>query len=153
MRLNSPFSLPSVTMASVVNLQVLYSGQSRCFGLVGFSLRISTYLLRGTAALPSFVRSVGRADLYQLRFRRDGLADVRIDLCGVAFWIGARIVLRRYALEQKNIVAGALRAIDTRAGLGHKRGVFFRERRGGKLQQNVVLNPLLQVANGKQDAL
>ena len=54
MRLISPFSLPSVTMASVVNLHVLYSGQSRCFGLVGFSLRISTYLLRGTVALPSF---------------------------------------------------------------------------------------------------
>ena len=85
----SPFSLPSVTMASVVNLQVLYSGQSRCFWLVGFSLRISTYLLRGTAALPSFGWSVSRADLYQLRFRCDGLANVRIDLRGVAFRIGA----------------------------------------------------------------
>src|SRR5208282_5385368 len=34
-------------------------------------------------------RSVCRADLYQPRFGRDGLADVRFDLCGVAFWIGA----------------------------------------------------------------
>ena len=62
-------------------------------------------------------------------------------------------MLRGDALEQKNIVAGALRAIDTRSSFGYKRGVFFRERRGGKLQQNVVLNPLLQVANRKQDTL
>ena len=48
---NSPFSVPSVTMASVVYLHVLYSGQSRYFSFVGFSVRISTYLLRGRAAL------------------------------------------------------------------------------------------------------
>ena len=40
-------------MASVVNLQVLYSGHSACFGLVGFSARISTYWLRGIAGLSS----------------------------------------------------------------------------------------------------
>ena len=55
--------------------------------------------------------------------------------------------------KEQRVVAGALRAIDARTGLGHKLRVLFGERRGGKLQQNVVLNPLLQMANGKQDAL
>ena len=100
----SPFSLPSVTMASVVNLQVLYSGQSRCFWLVGFSLRISTYLLRGTAALPSFGWPIGGADLYQLRLGCDGLLDVRFHLRGVAFRIGARIVLLPRCPRKENVL-------------------------------------------------
>jgi hypothetical protein len=62
-------------------------------------------------------------------------------------------VCRCEKTKQKNIVACALRAIEASSGLWHKRGVFFRERRGRKLQQNVVLNPLLQVPNRKQDAL
>ena len=50
-------------------------------------------------------------------------------------------------------MAGALGAIDAGTGLGHKLRVLFRERRGGKLQQNVVLDPLLEMADGEQDAL
>jgi len=57
------------------------------------------------------------------------------------------------SLKQENIVAGALGAIEASSGLGHKRGVLFRERRGSKLQQNVVLNPLLQMPNREQHAL
>ena len=44
---SSPFSLPWVTMASVVNLHVLYSGHFAFSVVSGFSGRISTYLLRG----------------------------------------------------------------------------------------------------------
>jgi hypothetical protein len=57
-------------------------------------------------------------------------------------------VLRCHALEEQRVVPGALGAIEASSGLRHKLRVFFRERRGCKLQENVVLNPLLQLANG-----
>ena len=57
------------------------------------------------------------------------------------------------ALKQEDIVAGALGAVEASSGLWHKCGIFFRERRGSKLQQNVVLNPLLQMPNREQHAL
>ena len=98
--------------------------------------------------------TVGGADLYQLRLGGDGLLYVRVDLRRVAFRIAARIGLvgSDFGKEQR-VVAGALGAIDAGTGLGHKLRVLFRERRGGKLQQNVVLNPLLEMADGEQDAL
>jgi hypothetical protein len=46
--------MPSETMASVVYLQVLNSGRAACSFVVGWSGRISMYLLRGNVTLPSF---------------------------------------------------------------------------------------------------
>ena len=50
---NSPLSMPSETMASVVYLHVLNSGHFAFSGVSGFSSRISTYLLRGMVFSPS----------------------------------------------------------------------------------------------------
>ena len=48
---------------------------------------------------------------------------------------------------------GSLRALETGAGLRNKFGVVFGEWRGGQFQKDVVLNPLLKVANWKQNSL
>ena len=48
---------------------------------------------------------------------------------------------------------GSFRAVDASSGLGHKLRILFREWRGGKVQQNVVLDPLLEMADREQDAL
>jgi hypothetical protein len=50
--------VPSVTIASVMDLQVWYSGQSLCFFALGACGLISMYLLRGKAALPPSVADV-----------------------------------------------------------------------------------------------
>jgi len=55
---------------------------------------------------------------------------------------------RSHVGEEQRIVAGAPRALDARARLWHKLRILFREWRGCKLQENVVLNPLLKVAQG-----
>ena len=55
---------------------------------------------------------------------------------------------RSHVGEEQRIVAGALRAFDARASFRHKLRVFFQEWRGCKLQKDVVINPLLQVALG-----
>ncbi len=75
---------PSETMASVVYLQVLYSGRVASSLVVGFSGRTSTYWLRGNVALPSLLLSIGRADLHELGFRGDGLSYVGIHLSLIA---------------------------------------------------------------------
>jgi len=56
-------------------------------------------------------------------------------------------MLRRQPCEQENIVSGALGAFDTRTGFGHKRSILFREGSVGEFQQNVMLDPLLQMAD------
>jgi len=50
-------------------------------------------------------------------------------------------------------VTSALRAIEASSRIWHKLRVFFGEWRGCKLQQNVVLNPMLKLANWQEDAL
>lgn len=50
-------------------------------------------------------------------------------------------------------MAGALGTIDTGTGLAHKLRIILRERRGCKLQQYIVLNPLLKMADREQDSL
>ena len=55
---------------------------------------------------------------------------------------------RSHVGEEQGIVTGALRAFNASARLWHKLRVFFREWRGSELQENIVLNPLLKVAQG-----
>jgi hypothetical protein len=50
-------------------------------------------------------------------------------------------------------VSGTLGAIDATPGGGNKLRVPFVERSLFQEQENIVLNPLLQVPNRKQDAL
>jgi hypothetical protein len=49
-------------------------------------------------------------------------------------------------------VPGALRAVKTCASFRNEFGIVFGERRRGELQKDVVLDPLLKVANREQDA-
>ena len=62
-------------------------------------------------------------------------------------------MLRRDALEEQRVVPGAFRAVMAGTCLGHKRCILFREGRGGKLQENVMLDPFPQMAHGQQDVL
>ena len=48
---------------------------------------------------------------------------------------------------------GPFRAVETGASLRNEVGVALGERRRGQLQEDVVLDPLLKVANREQDAL
>jgi hypothetical protein len=52
--------------------------------------------------------------------------------------------------KEQCVVAGALGAVEAGTGLGHKLRVLFRKRCGGKLQRNVMLDPLLEMADRKQ---
>jgi len=97
--------------------------------------------------------AVGSRDLYQLGFRRYRPFHMRVNLGGIAGRIGTGIVLRSDALEEQCIVAGALGAFNTRTSIGHKRCIVFREWCGGKLQEDVMLDPFPQMANRHQDAL
>ncbi len=53
-----------------------------------------------------------------------------------------------HAIKEKRVVSGALRAIHARASLRHKLRVLFGKWCGRKLQQNVVFDPLLEIADG-----
>ena len=53
--------------------------------------------------------------------------------------------------EKQRIEACALRACEASSGLGYQFRVVFRKGRGVKFQKDVALNPLLQLADGKQN--
>ncbi len=55
--------------------------------------------------------------------------------------------------KEQFVVSGALGAIDAASGGGNKLRVALVERRLFQEQENVMLNPLLQVPNREQDAL
>ncbi len=69
--------------------------------------------------------SIRRADLDQLRLRGDGLPDVHLQLDGVAFRIGATVVLRPDSVKQERVVPGALWAINAGTSLGHQLRIVF----------------------------
>ena len=83
------------------------------------------------------------------RRRRANRKDLRLP----RFHITYRIMLRGDALEKQRVVPGTLGAVMAGTRLGHKRCIFFREWRGDEFQENVVLDPFAQMANGEQDAL
>jgi hypothetical protein len=60
-------------------------------------------------------------------------------------------VLRPDTFKQERVVPGALRAVEAGTGLGHKLRIVLGKRRGGQLQQNVVLDPFPEMANGQQN--
>ena len=140
------------TMASVVYLHVLNSGQFAFSGVLGLSGRISTYLFRGMVLLAFRLLLVGRADLDKLRFGGNLGLNVRVELRGIAGRVGASVHCR-YVGKQELVVSGALGAFDAASGGGNKLRVAFVERRLFQDEQDVLLNPVLEMANGKQDAL
>jgi len=54
--------------------------------------------------------------------------------------------------EKQCVKACAFRACEARSGLGYQFRVVFRKGRGAEFQKDVALNPLLQLADGKQNA-
>ena len=132
-----PTSLPSVMMASVVNLHTLNSGRLASSFDFGFSSRIAVYLLRGSTGLPSFCSAVGRADLHQLRLRGDGLGDVRLDLGLIAVRVGAGALLAEVG---KTAACCALSAWGNRRNCqrGNKLRIALVERRIFEDEQDLL---------------
>ena len=96
---------------------------------------------------------VCRADLDKLRLGGNLGLYVRVQLGGVAIRVGASIRIAADIGKEQFVVSGALGAIDAASGGGNKLRVAFVERRLFQEQEDVMLNPLLQVANREQDAL
>jgi len=78
---------------------------------------------------------------------------VRVQLGGIAIRVGASVGIRAHIGKEQFVVSGALGAIDATSGGGNELRVPFVERRLFQEQENIVLNPLLQVPNREQDAL
>ena len=134
--------------------------------LAFFELRTLGIVLRLRAVVPnggvlvarqdgaSFrLHPVGGADLDQLRFRGDGLRDVRVYLRLIAGWVGALVTLLAKVIpKQQLVVACALRAIGAIASGRHKLGVPLVE--GGILEdeENIGRNPELEIADGQKNS-
>ena len=140
-------------MASVVYLHVLNSGHFAFSGVSGFSSRISTYLLRGMVFSPSGCLLVCRADLDKLGLGGNLGLYVRVQLRGIAIRVGASVGIPAHIGEEQFVVSGALGAIDAASCGGDKLRVAFVERCLFQEQENVMLNPLLQVPHREQNAL
>ena len=96
--------------------------------------------------------AVGGADLHQLRFRGDGLGNVRVHLGLIAAWVGASVLLAEVG-KQQLVVSCPLGAVGATASGGDKLRVALVERSIFEDEQDVLLNPELQVADGQQNAL
>ena len=96
--------------------------------------------------------AVGRADLHKLRLRGDGLGDVRIDLGLIAGWVGAASCLPRSSPNSSLLCPVRLGQSTQLPAVGDKLRVALVERRIFQDEQDVALNPELEVADGKQDA-
>ena len=85
-----------------------------------------------------FLCAVGGADLHQLRFRGDGLGDVRRDLGLIAGGVGAAVALPSEVIaKQQLVVACPLGAIGTTASGGDKLRVALVERRIFQDEQDI----------------
>jgi hypothetical protein len=87
-----------------------------------------------------------------LRLRGDLLGDVSLHFRLMAARISASILLAEVG-KQELVVARPLGAIDTTSGDGDKMSVAFVEGRVFEEEQDVLLDPELQVPHGKQNAL
>ena len=90
--------------------------------------------------------------MHELGFRRDGLRNMRVHLGLIAAWVGASVLLAEVR-EQELVVPGPLGAVHATPRCGHKLRVPLVERRMFEDEQDVLLNPRLQIADGEQDAL
>ena len=95
---------------------------------------------------------VGRADLHELGFVREGLGNVRIDLRLIAAWVGASVLLAEVG-KQQLVVSCPVGAVHAASRDGDEMRVPLVERSVFQDEQDVLLNPRLQVADGEKDAL
>ena len=76
-----------------------------------------------------------------------------VQLGGGGIRVGPSVGIRAHIGEEPLVVSSALGALDATSGGGSKLRIPFVERRLFQEQEDIVLNPLVQVANRKQDAL
>ena len=144
--------MPSDTMASVVYLQVLNSGRAApLLCVAGFSGRISVYLLRGQSGAAFLLLAVGRTDLHELGFRRNGFGNMRIDLRVVAGRVGASVLLADVR-KQELVMPCPFGAIHAASRCWHKLRVPLVEGSMFEDEEDVALNPELEIADGEKDA-
>src|SRR6185312_12384636 len=94
--------------------------------------------------------TVCRADLHELGLRRNGLGNMGIDLRVVAVWVGASVL--PYVGKQELVMPRPLRALHATPRRWHKLCVPLVERRKFEDEQDIRLNPELEVADGEKDA-
>ena len=95
--------------------------------------------------------TIGRADLHQLGFRRNGLGYVSIHLGLITGRRGTSVQFAQFG-EQELVMAGAQGAFHTTACGWHQLRVALVERRELEDKKDVGLNPELEAADGEQDA-
>lgn len=93
--------MPSVMMASLVNLHSLYSGRFASSFEFGRSSRMTCCATTRAAFL---LLPVGRADLDKLRLRRAGLCNVRFQLGLVASGVGALVALLAQIVPEEKLL-------------------------------------------------
>jgi hypothetical protein len=107
-----------------------------------------------TSTLLAFRRLlVCRADLDKFRLGRNLGFHVRVKLGRIAIRVGASIGIRAHVGKEEFVVSGTFGALDAASGGWDKLRVAFVEWRLFQEQENVMLNPLLQMPHWKQDAL
>ncbi len=89
--------------------------------------------------------------MHHLRFRGKGDLHVRFYLDAVASRVGAGVLLD--VGEKQAVIAGPLGTVHAGTGGGHKRGVSARKRCLCEQEHKAVLDKVMEMLHGKQDAL
>jgi hypothetical protein len=95
---------------------------------------------------------VARADLNELGFGGDRVGYMRVHLRLIAGWVRASVLLAEFRKEEL-VVSCAFGAVHTTPSDGDEMRVLLVERSILEDEQDVLLNPRLQVADGEKNAL
>src|SRR6185312_7879470 len=93
---------------------------------------------------------VGRADLHELGFRRNGLGNMGIDLRVIAVWVGASVL--PYIRKQELVMPCPLGAVHATPRRWDKLRVPLVEGSEFEDEENVALNPELETPYREKDA-
>ena len=94
--------------------------------------------------------AVGRADLHELGFRRNGLGNMGIDLRVVAVWVGASVL--PYVRKQELVMPCPLGAVHATPRCRDKLRVPLVEGSEFEDEEDVALNPELETPDREKDA-
>ena len=89
--------------------------------------------------------------MHELGFRRNGLGNMGIDLRVIAVWVGASVL--SYVRKQELVMPRPLGAVHTAPRCRDKLRVPLIERSQFQDEEDVSLNPELEIADGEKDAL
>jgi len=106
-------------------------------------------LVAGQHRAAFLLSPVGGADLHQFRLRGDRLRDVSRDLCLIAGGVGASVALPAEVIAKEQfVVPRPFRAVGTTTSGVNKLRVALVEWRIFQDQQDIAVDPELQVADG-----